>query len=448
MRKVTDVLIIGAGPCGLGAALGLAAVGSGSWLLVEAAPVAGGLAGSVVDQGGFTWDYGGHVTFSKSSIFLRTMELLLGKEGWNRIERSAWAVIDGNWIKYPVQHHWPRLVARDAVTGQLERQSGTPLNFEEWALAKFGPELTEVFFRPYNEKIWTVPLADLGTQWMNDRVASTTRSGSTGWGPNAQFMYPSSGGTGAPWRRLATLLDGVLGEVKYQSAVASIDLSRKTAYLRDGSEVSFGTVISTIPLDQLTLMIGGIPAELAQSTQRLRRTRVTVLGVGMKGQPPTALPHFTWVYFADRGIPFYRVSQISLYASSNTPTAAHWSLLVECSSPGNKHETPTNSEILTALRRVGLVVTDTDVCDLWRTDLDHGYPVPTTDRDNLVDPVLGWLEERECLSRGRFGDWSYESSGQDQAFDKGLEAALHLTGTDSCTFLTGVHKVIPEDETR
>ena len=59
-----------------------------------------------------------------------------------------------------------------------------------------------------------------------------------------------------------------------------------------------------------------------------------------------------------------------------------------------------------------------------------GYPVPTLDRDNLVDPVLTYLEERGCLSRGRFGDWSDETSGQDQAFQKGLETVSQLLGNE------------------
>src|SRR5262249_21764290 len=57
----TRVLIIGAGPTGLGAAWRLLAAGESDWLLCEAAVDAGGLASSVVDDAGFTWDLGGHV---------------------------------------------------------------------------------------------------------------------------------------------------------------------------------------------------------------------------------------------------------------------------------------------------------------------------------------------------------------------------------------------------
>ena len=50
-----DILIIGAGPTGLGAATRLQERG-GDWHLVEAAPGFGGLAATFVDPQGFTWD--------------------------------------------------------------------------------------------------------------------------------------------------------------------------------------------------------------------------------------------------------------------------------------------------------------------------------------------------------------------------------------------------------
>ena len=55
------VLIIGAGPTGLGAAWRLNELGHANWALFEAADHPGGLASSAVDDQGFTWDLGGAV---------------------------------------------------------------------------------------------------------------------------------------------------------------------------------------------------------------------------------------------------------------------------------------------------------------------------------------------------------------------------------------------------
>ena len=65
------ILIIGAGPCGLGAAKKLVENGRADWELLEGQGVPGGLAASFVDDNGFTWDIGGHVQFSHYDYFDR-----------------------------------------------------------------------------------------------------------------------------------------------------------------------------------------------------------------------------------------------------------------------------------------------------------------------------------------------------------------------------------------
>ena len=72
------VLILGAGPTGLGAAWRLEESGRKDWLLLEGASQAGGLAASFVDKQGFTWDIGGHVQFSHYEYFDRAMDDFLG----------------------------------------------------------------------------------------------------------------------------------------------------------------------------------------------------------------------------------------------------------------------------------------------------------------------------------------------------------------------------------
>ena len=65
MRRV-KVLIAGAGPCGLGAALEMmesGPAGERDFLLVDPANEAGGWASSRTTAEGFTFDFGGHVLF-------------------------------------------------------------------------------------------------------------------------------------------------------------------------------------------------------------------------------------------------------------------------------------------------------------------------------------------------------------------------------------------------
>lgn len=41
-------------------------------------------------------------------------------------------------------------------------------------------------------------------------------------------------------------------------------------------------------------------------------------------------------------------------------------------------------------------------------DSDTGYPIPTLERDEILDKLLPELKAMGIYSRGRFGSWKYE----------------------------------------
>ena len=63
-RLKSPVVILGAGPTGLGAAHMLHLSGFEDWILFEQDTAVGGLSRSYTDNQGYTWDLGGHVFFS------------------------------------------------------------------------------------------------------------------------------------------------------------------------------------------------------------------------------------------------------------------------------------------------------------------------------------------------------------------------------------------------
>ncbi len=81
------IVIVGAGPTGLGCAHRLMECGIRNFLVLERQSHPGGLASSFVDEQGFTWDVGGHVQFSHYQYFDDLMDRLLQNDWlWHKRE--------------------------------------------------------------------------------------------------------------------------------------------------------------------------------------------------------------------------------------------------------------------------------------------------------------------------------------------------------------------------
>lgn len=87
-----DILVVGAGPTGLGAATRLQQHGCKDWLLIDAFSEAGGLACTDVTPEGFLYDMGGHVIFSHYDYFDQLLDKAVGTgdEHWAVLERVSY----------------------------------------------------------------------------------------------------------------------------------------------------------------------------------------------------------------------------------------------------------------------------------------------------------------------------------------------------------------------
>jgi len=438
------ILIIGAGPCGLGAAWRLEELGHRDWLLLERETWPGGLAASFVDEAGFTWDLGGHVMFSHYDRFSEVVDGALAGESLEH-EREAWIHVHGRFVPYPFQynlHHLPTAV-RDACLAGLRdaaRRGGEsgpstradepvssgrgPTNFGEWIDATFGTGIARHFMRPYNTKVWGRAPEELDWRWIGDRVAvpdvrrveeNVRRNrDDVSWGPNNTFRFPRHGGTGTIWRAVAAGLPDE--RLRLGAAAAAIDLDGRTCTTADGERLGYDQLISTMPLTELARIAGAAVPPLAA-------TSVRVFGVGFEGHVPELLQTKCWMYFPDPECPFYRVTVFSNYSPRNVPDASrHWSLMLEVCVPGPEDEPALWDRTLASAAKAGLVPEGARIISRWSRFAPFAYPVPTLGRDAALAEVLPGLAAAGVLSRGRFGAWKYEVGNMDHSFMQGVEA--------------------------
>src|SRR5947207_14980673 len=105
----SKIVIIGAGPTGLGAGYRLKEVGYKNFQLYDKLDHVGGLASSYTDSAGFTWDVGGHVMFSHYKYYDQCFDDLMGNEALVIILIVA---------EHHVPAHIPRKPGRIGIAGR------------------------------------------------------------------------------------------------------------------------------------------------------------------------------------------------------------------------------------------------------------------------------------------------------------------------------------------
>ncbi len=434
------ILIIGAGPTGLGAAWRLHELGHTDFRVYDALPYVGGLATSFHDDKGFTWDLAVHVAHSHYHYVDQLMEQLL-PDGFYHHVRKSWVREYNAWIPYPFQYnvrHLPPGPRDECVQGLADLKRNpkpTIRNFRDWILATAGRGIANHFMLPYNQKIWTVDPSEMNAHWIGDRVPATDLSrvvrnieeqrDDVSWGPNSTFQFPKKGGTGAIWNALAARLPQ--DSIRLSTRLVALDVRSRTATFSDGTVDHYDHLISTMPLVNLTEMVG--IESLHRRASGLRHSIVHVVGVAPHFPIPPALNDKTWIYTPEAACPFYRVTPFSIFSPAHTPNPDRYcSFLCEISRPaGDATQTKDLVEpTLNGLRAIGLVDVDPAQAHFHLMRADFGYPIPTLDRDDILNDVLPELETLQIRSRGRFGGWKYEVANMDHSIMQGVEAANHI----------------------
>jgi protoporphyrinogen oxidase len=431
------ILIIGAGPTGLGAGYRLQELGHDDWRCYEASDHVGGLASSVTSNG-FVYDTGGHVMFSHYEYFDRLVDKMLG-DAYNEISRESWIWMQDRWVPYPFQNNLRHLDSESIVECVLGLANGRgnpdeARNFRDWTLAVFGEGIARQFMFPYNWKVWAHPLEMMDKQWIAERVAvvdleQTLRNilsdaDDSRWGPNATFKFPLRGGTGGLYEPFVPY---VQLNLSLNTRVEQIDTVRKVVRLSDGSEDRYDVLLNTMPLTELMPRLADAPDAVNASARRLSWSSGLFVGLGIARPCPSDK---CWIYFPEDNAPFYRITYLSNYSPYMAPDQGHFSIITETSASIWKSE---DRDTIVDRTVQGLINTrileESDrnrIVDRTLIEVSYAYPTPTIERDPALAMLQPFLMERDIYSRGRFGAWLYEIGNMDHSVMQGVEFVNHV----------------------
>ncbi|HWR51748.1 MAG TPA: FAD-dependent oxidoreductase [Bryobacteraceae bacterium] len=306
--------------------------------------------------------------------------------------------------------------------------SGEPRNFEEFIYKVWGAGIAKHFAIPYNRKLWAVPLAEMETSWLGGRVPlpdleemieGALQPVAKPMGPNARFGYPLKGGFQA-------LMDGFLphlkGQLRLKSKVAAISPRHHSVTLRDGSQIAYDHLISTMPLPVLVRLAGDeAPAAVRAAAKALRYISVRCVNIGV-GRENITEKH--WIYYPEDSI-FHRIF-VQGNASPHCNPPGGFGLTCEITYSDKYKPLPCDGDELIQrcvddCRRVGIIREDDPIWTANQVDMPHAYVVYDHARPHNVAVIRNWLATQDIVLAGRYSQWEYYNS--DHAFIAGKKAA-------------------------
>lgn len=461
------VVVVGAGPAGLAAALELASAGR-AVTVVEREDGIGGLA-RTVERGGFRFDVGGHRFFTTVPEVKALWAGLLGEDLLVRPRRSR-ILFRGKYLDYPLtaasalEGLGPVEAARILASYLLARVR--PARPEEtlttWLVNRFGRRLFETFFRPYTEKVWGMRAEEIGAQWAAQRirglslraaVADMLRRGSGGQRTLVtEFEYPRLG-PGMLWDRMRARIEAAGGRLLLGHALSRVhhDGARVTAVeVVDASgaarRLAASHVVSTIALrDLVPALTPGAPAAAVDAARGLRYRDFLQVALILDGPDP--FPD-TWLYLHDPQVRAGRLQNFRAWSPALVPDPRRACVGVEyfCAAGDDLWRSPDArlaALALDELRGLGLVPPDRALVAAHVVRMRDAYPVYDGGHAAKVGAIRAALGPLQNLHvAGRNGMHRYNN--MDHSILTGLLAARNALGAAHDTWSVNTDDVLLE----
>ncbi len=429
------VLILGAGPAGLGAAYKLRREGKASVTVIEQNERVGGLAGSF-EIGAQRVDFGSHRLHPAcDAAVMQDIKSLLGDDLLDR-PRHGRIGLRGRWIHFPLKpvdlllHLDPPFAAGtllDRVRKQPYVRNGSPESFASVLWQSLGPTICREFYFPYARKIWGEDPDALSPIQAKRRVsaASFTKlirkvlSSVPGLKPPGagRFFYPRNG-------------YGQISEAYAAAACtagAQMMLGWKVTELRrdddagcwnvvarkgdDVTELQAEYVWSTVPVSLLTRLVQPVaPARVTDAAASIAYRAMILVYLTLDVDQFT---EYDAHYFPAANIAITRLSEPKNYAVRTELRGTTLCAELPCAADDERwrmSDAELGQLVAADLERAGVPLPRPPV-GVQARRLRHAYPIYRHGYERHFEALDGWVEQLPgFLSYGRQGLFAHDNT--------------------------------------
>lgn len=404
------ICVIGAGVSGLSVANLLKDRG-GDVVVYESGNRPGGLIKCVRVEGSLFHTCGGHVFNTKRQDVLDFFWSFFNRDNeFVKAERNSVVFMpDGKRIPYPIENHAYMLdddSLKEFLIDMTEQQdSREPDNFQDFLKKTFGNTLYDLYFQPYNEKVWRRDLSDVPLSWLEGKLPMPTREEilfnnirrvEEKSFVHSSFWYEKGNGSQLIADRMADGLD-----IRYDSPVKSIQKT-DTGWMVNGK--SYNIVVFCGNIKDLPSIMGWEIADF-EWIEKLESHGTTSVFCEIEDNP------YSWIYLPDRSIYPHRIICTGNFSPTNN-AVGRMTGTIEFTDYISKED------ILDQFSHTPLAIK-------YLTHVYNKYTYPI--QDQMTKEHIQNLKRKLAVDSfyftGRFADWEYYN------MDAAMGAAIDLAKT-------------------
>jgi protoporphyrinogen oxidase len=387
--------------------------------LLDKEPEIGGLCRSFALDGVY-YDIGPHILFSKNTEILQLMVGLLG-ENVRKHRRSNKILYKGALVKYPFENDLFSLSEEQRIYClntflHNPYESYVPQNLLQYFLSTFGEGITNLYLRPYNEKIWKFDPSFIDIEMIGripkppkeDIIKSAAGIPTEGYLHQLFFYYPREGGIVS---LVKAMRDGLHGRTRIFTDSEAVNIRKEgncwRVALRDGSERRYDTIISTIPPQELVRILGNLVEDsVRDAVSQLKYNSIVISALRFRKD---RLGDNFAVNIPDSDIIFHRLSKLNFLGMDHTGLNT---LLAEVTFRKGDgidalSDAGITAKIIDDLVKLNLVDRDDFILsDLKR--FEYAYVIYDVNHRKNMSLIKDYLEKRlGIILCGRFGTFEY-----------------------------------------